>query len=272
MTALHKPTLPMEEVEYPESDGQPMAETDFHYWAITELVDRLERRYQDQNEVYVAANNFVYFKESVPSASLSPDVYVVFGVPKGKRRTYKVWKEGAPPAITFEMTSRSTRREDQGDKMAKCARIGVREYWLFDPELDYLEPALQGYRLRGGRYRPIEPEADGGLRSEVLGVTLRLDGPRLLLHDTESGEPVTTAAEADELARQALNTTEADRRVQRRRAERAEAARWAEREERLHVEAERRAEHDARTAAEAEIARLRAELERLRGDGADGAP
>lgn len=232
MSALHRPTLPVEEVHYPESDGQPMAETDFHFWAITELVDRLERRYQDQDDVYVAANNFVYFEKNVPSASLSPDVYVVFGVPKGKRRAYKVWEEGASPTVTFELTSRSTRREDKGDKMATCARIGVREYWLFDPELDYLEPALQGYRLRAGRYEPIEPEADGGLRSEVLGVMLSLDGPRLVLHDSETGEPVLTAGE---------------------RAVAAEAARRAER---------LRAEQ-----AEAENRRLRAELERLRGGG-----
>jgi Uma2 family endonuclease len=208
---------------------------------MTELVDRLERRYRARDDVYVAANNLVYYVEGDPFKSFSPDVYVVFGVPKGKRRVYKVWEEGEPPTATFEMTSRSTRREDKGEKMAKCARIGVREYWLFDPELDYLKPALQGYRLRAGRYEPIEPEADGGLPSEVLGLTLRLDGSRLVLHDTGTGEPVPTAAEA----------AEAERRAARSAQEAAESA--------------QRAEREARMRAEAENARLQAELERLRG-------
>ena len=252
MAALHKPTQPVKEVEYPESDGQPMAETDVHRRAMIELLDRLERRYRDRDDVYVAGNNLMYYVEGNPYKSLSPDVYVVFGVPKGNRRVYKVWEEGQPPAVTFEMTSRSTRGEDRGAKMDKCARVGVREYWLFDPELDYLKPALQGYRLRSGRYQPIEAEADGGLLSEVLGVILRLEGPRLVLHDSETGEPVLTAAEA----------AEAGRSSERRRAEAAEAAR-------LRAEAEHRAEREA---AEAEVARLRAEIERLRGSETHSAP
>jgi Uma2 family endonuclease len=220
MTALHRPTLPFEEVEYPESDGQPVAETDVHRDAMFDLIERLRLRYRDRDDVYVSGDNFVYFEEGNRRAVVSPDVYVVFGVPRGLRRVYKVWEEGQPPTVVFELTSRSTRREDEGSKKAKCARIGVREYWLFDPEFDYLKPALQGYQLRAGRYEPIEPEADGGLRSEVLGVTLRLDGPRLVLRDSETGEPVLTATEV---------------------------------------------EHMARMAAESELARLRAELERLDG-------
>ena len=59
------------------------------------------------------------------------------------------------------------------------ASLGVEEYWLFDPTGDYLAPRLQGFRLHGGEYRPLQSVAmmDGGLslHSEALGLGLRLD-------------------------------------------------------------------------------------------------
>lgn len=49
----------------------------------------------------------------------------------------------------LEITSKSTRLHDQGNKKALCLRLGVDEYVLFDPEVDYLDARLKGYRREG---------------------------------------------------------------------------------------------------------------------------
>src|SRR5437870_13773910 len=83
------------EVYYPESDGQPMAETDLHWDETAELKWRLQAHYADVPDVYVASDLLIYFEEGNPRAAVAPDVFVVFGVPKGQRRIFKVWEEGA---------------------------------------------------------------------------------------------------------------------------------------------------------------------------------
>jgi hypothetical protein len=88
----------------------------------------------------------------------------------------------------FEITSRSTRREDTGRKKDLYERLGVAELVLFDPYGEYLRPRLQGYRLDQGRYRPISPNGDGSLDLQAAGVTARPEGERLRLVDTASGE------------------------------------------------------------------------------------
>ena len=49
------------------------------------------------------------------------------------RVSYKLWEEPKAPDFVLEITSRSTRAEDQGRKREVYASLGVREYWLFDP-------------------------------------------------------------------------------------------------------------------------------------------
>ena len=55
----------------------------------------------------------------------------------------------------LEITSRSTRREDQVSKRELYRSLRVQEYWQFDPTHDYLEPPLQGLELVAGEYRPL---------------------------------------------------------------------------------------------------------------------
>ena len=113
-----------------------------------------------------------YYEQGNPSAVVSPDVFVVKGVPKGLRRTYKLWEEQQPPVVVFEMTSRSTRLEDKGNKRALYAMLGVREYFMFDPLAEYLKPPLQGFRLLGEEYIAIDQAEDGSLISQELGLRL----------------------------------------------------------------------------------------------------
>jgi Uma2 family endonuclease len=217
------------EIDYPTSDGRPMAESDLHREVMFDLIHRLAHRYADRPDVYVSGNLMVYYEEAAPKRFLSPDAMVVFGVRAGVRPLYKAWEEGKLPDVVFEVTSKTTAREDRRKKFRLYQDVWrVRELFLFDPTDDYLRPPLQGFRREDGYFRPVE-SAGGVVASRALGLILSRNGPFLRLTDAATGAVV-------------LNPYE----EQRQRAE-AEAA--------------------GRAAAEAEVARLRAELDRLRGNG-----
>src|SRR5438046_9192941 len=100
-------------VYYPESDGKPMGETEVHVFELIRVLTTLRAWFRRLTAVYVGANMMFYYEEGNPKASVSPDVFVVFGVPTTPpRRTYKLWEEGVAPAVVFEISSRKTRRED----------------------------------------------------------------------------------------------------------------------------------------------------------------
>ena len=185
-------------VDYPGSDGKPMAETHIHRACTIYAINALEACFDDRADVYVGADMLLYYEEGNPRASVAPDVFVVLGAPKrgptgdGWRDTYKLWEELKAPDFVLEVTSRSTRREDEGRKKKRYASLGVREYFLCDPKREYLTPPLQGYRLRDGDYEPLPvtrlSHGVPGLRSEVLGLDFRLQGEELRLHDPVIGE------------------------------------------------------------------------------------
>jgi Uma2 family endonuclease len=182
--------FPLEqEIEYPTSDGQPMAETTLHRKVMTDLIGALERRYADVPDVWVGGNLFLCYEKGNPSATVAPDVLLAKGVTKWDRPNYLLWEE-RPPSLVVEVTSRSTRREDERKKKALYERIDVEEYVLFDPFGEYLRPRLQGYRLTRSRYQPIPLEKDGSLFSQSTGLTFRPEGERLRLVDTATGEPL----------------------------------------------------------------------------------
>jgi Uma2 family endonuclease len=187
-----------DDVHYPESDGQPMAETDLHLDEMVDLIHALRRRYRDVPDVYVTGNLFFYYVKGDPRSVVAPDVFLVYGVAKRKRRTYKLWEEGRVPSLVIELTSDSTKDEDLSKKKLCYESLGVEEYFLHDPFGDYLDPTLQGFRLVNGRYRPIEAEPDGSLQSLTTGLILQVEGPRLRLVDAITGERLLWDDELDE--------------------------------------------------------------------------
>ncbi len=198
-------------IYYPESDGQPMAETDLHREEMYDLIHALKRRYRDVPDVYVTGNLFFYYVQGDPRSVVAPDVFLVRGVEKRPRNIYKLWDEGQVPSLVIELTSDSTRDEDLSKKKLCYERLGIEEYFLHDPYQDYLDPPLQGFRLvNNGRYRPIEPEADGSLRSVTTGLLLRMEGKRLRLVDALSGERLLTDDEARQVAEDRVAALEAE--------------------------------------------------------------
>ena len=184
-------------IYYPESDGQPMAETDLHRDEMYDLIHALRRRYRDVPDVYVTGNLFFYFVQGDPRSVVAPDLFLVRGVEKRSRKIYKLWDEEQVPSLVIELTSDSTRDEDLTKKKLCYERLGVEEYFLHDPYQDYLDPPLQGFRLMNGRYRPIDPEADGSLRSVTTGLLLRIETHRLRLVDAATSQPLLWDDEID---------------------------------------------------------------------------
>ena len=108
-------------------------------------------------------------------------------------------------SVVFEVTSRSTRREDMKDKMRLYAQLGVEEYYLYDPTGDYLKPSLAAFQRAGDGFVPMQLD-NGEMRlgdltflpaegespeyvSPRLGLRLALDEQnRLQFYSVASGQ------------------------------------------------------------------------------------
>src|ERR671926_289474 len=81
--------LPLEqEIEYPTSDGQPMAETTLHRKVMSHVIGGLERRYAEVPDVWVGGNLLLYYERGNPEKSVAPDVLLTRGIAKWDRPTY----------------------------------------------------------------------------------------------------------------------------------------------------------------------------------------
>ena len=182
-----------QEIEYPSSDGERMAENDLQYIALTDTVDALRTRLGNRSDVYVAGDMLIYYREGDVSSRVAPDVYVVFGANGNHpRMSWLVWEEGLPPTFVLEVGSPSTWRRDAGEKRDIYARIGVAEYWRFDAMGDLFSPGLIGEELVDGTYHPLDVYTDesGALRghSPTLGLDLCVrDDNELRLFDPADG-------------------------------------------------------------------------------------
>ena len=258
---------PKAEIYYPESDGKPMGETDWHMTVIMYLREALRYVFRADERVYIAADMLFYYVEGRPRVFKVPDVFVVKGVARHSRRIYKLWEEQAAPCVIFEISSRDTREEDVGSKQVLYEQLGVKEYFLFDPLGEYLDPRLQGLRLSGRFYTPIPSTADGALISDELGLILRPEEEMLRLVDPSTGRAIPTTAEAMAQAQAEALRAQAEARRAQAEARRAqtEAQRAQTEAQRAQTEAQR-AQIEAQRAdrAEAELARVQAELALLR--------
>lgn len=211
---------------YPESDGKPMAETERHFREILKNFNLLENYFAPIPDVYVLGNMMMYYEEGEPRKSISPDIFVAFGIGRKERRIYKIWEEGKPPDFVLEFASKKTYQNDLTAKKQLYADIGIREYFLYDVEGQYLPSLLMGFRLINRDYIELPTNDNGGILATTLGLEFHLLDDGFGIYDPDAQEWVKTAAEAAE-----------------ERADQAE---------------------DARHRAETEAAQLREELDRLK--------
>ncbi len=227
-------------LEYPCSDGLPMADSDAQANAMREATAALRLHFRDRRDrVYVTSDTFVYYREADTQARVAPDVFVVLGVPAGDRDSYFVWLEGRVPQWVLEVASRSTVGADLKRKRDLYERLGVREYWQFDPTGETLGrlagQRLQGHVLGAGGYEPLRLRPDGSGRSRVLGLELEVQGRLLRFRDPATGLLIPILEES-------------------------EPARQEESRRRRAAEQERDTEARKRRELEARLAALRAKL------------
>jgi len=203
------------ETIYPDSDGQPMGETPRHVRTILDSYDVLDYWFRDRADVFVAANIFLYYVRGDRHKHVSPDVFVVKGIPKTKvpeRRSYRLWEEGKAPSAVLEITSATTWHEDAEDKFNLYQDVlHVGEYFLFDPYSENLKSGLAGYRLIRGKYQVIRP-LQGRLPSKMLELHLENDHGKLRFFNPVTRQYLPTIREAREEMERLKNELEKYRR------------------------------------------------------------
>jgi Uma2 family endonuclease len=240
-----------------------------HSEVVPDVADRLRRWFQPRRDVLVL--NSVRHKLGPGLPNPAPDISVILGPrnPAPGLRTYDVVKQGTAPALIIEVISPQDariRNVDEKRKVLHYQRAGVREYLLVRIPEPFPGPfEIFGYRLDAARtYQPLVPDAAGRLLCETLGLWFSLspERDRLILQDAATGEVLRSSQQEEQERKRALE--EVAREATARQAAEMKAA--AEIEAREAAEAKAAAEAEARETAEAELIRLRAEIERLRGD------
>lgn len=205
-----------------------MTQGEPHATVRRQLADLLDRHFKPDS--LVLEDVIHQLGPGLPSPS--PDVSVILGARPGRRESFSVPEEGVRPDLVIEIVSpsrKSIRKVDEVDKVDAYSRAGIPEYLLIDlPRRgNAYQLGLKGYRLEaGGRYSPIRPDSQGHLLCRATRLRFLIEDDRVRVIDDRTGRPLLYSDEEEAL---------------------------------------RRAAEDAHKAAEAEIARLREELERLRG-------
>jgi Uma2 family endonuclease len=213
-----------------------MSQGQRHATTSREITDLLEDYFRPRPEVLVLHDVKHLLGPGHPAPS--PDVSVIRGVRvhDADRESFDVVEEGVIPCLVIEVVSPYSariRRTDLEDKVRLYEAAGIFEYLIVDSPRwgagrGY---SLLGYRLdAAGKYQPIAPDAEGRVLSQATGISFQAapDRQRVLLVETSTGRRLMGLSE------------------------------WK-------AEALRREE--ALRSAEDELARLRAEMERLRGGG-----
>ena len=185
-----------DDIFYPESDGKPMGETDFHIQTITYLYQALSAFFASETNIKVSADIMFYYEENNPRKVFAPDVMVVKGVGNHPRRTYKLWEEKQFPQVIFEISSRKTWGDDLNKKWLLYQQFGVKEYYIFDPEYDYLPEPLIAYRLKKGELQQVTVK-NQKIFSEELGLEIVDTGAGLRLYNRQTKEFLKTLREAE---------------------------------------------------------------------------
>jgi Uma2 family endonuclease len=257
MSAIPKPRPDRrpEPIVYPESDGKPMADNTKQFEWIYRLYGNLAAIFQDHEDVFVCGNQFWYPVEGEPQIVQSPDVYVVFGRPKGHRPSWKQWEEGGVPmTVVFEVLSPGNNFREMADKLQFYDDHGVEEYYVYDPDNNDLAVYVRGKAA----LRLTRPSH--GFVSPRLGIRFDLSGEEMAVYHPDGRRFLTFEEAEAERSRNHQLRLDAEKRIDEAR-QRIDAARKQadEANRRVHrlAELSRKARRGEATAEEI------AELERL---------
>ena len=200
----------------------------------------LRQRYEGQPDVFISGGVFVSYDVTDGNRRIKPDLFIAFDVDNAGIRenlpNFWIWEIGKAPDFVMEVASPSTAENDLGWKRELYQRLGIQEYWRFDPTGGalYGQP-ITGERLVAGRYveYQLQHGDDGSVQghSELLDVVFSWNGEEFDALDPATGLTIDKRAVAEA------------------RADRQEEAR-------VVAEAELSVERGARAAAEARAREL----------------
>jgi Uma2 family endonuclease len=211
-------TTTQQDIIYPDSDGQPMADNTVQFRWIMMLYHNLSWLFADNREVFVAGDLLWYPVEGDNKTRQAPDVMVVFGVEKGDRGSYQQWKEkGIAPQVVFEIRSPGNRQKELDRKLLFYDRYGVEEYYLYDPDKN----DLSGWLRTQEHLDVIEAVEDWvsprlEIRFELSEETLQIYRP--------DGQRFLTPIEVEQRLQQATTELEQERQRAEQEHQRAEQA------------------------------------------------
>ena len=193
-----------EDIIFPPGDlysDEPPLETDIHLRQMILLIKCLDWLWRKRNDYFASGNLTIYYspRQLKSEDFRGPDFFVVLGTERKSRKSWVVWEEdGKYPNVIVEIISRSTAATDRGLKKQIYQDIfRTPDYFWFEP--DTLE--LAGFSLVSGQYQPIEPNPQGLLWSQQLGLYLGIYEEKLRFF-TSDGQLVATPEEDAEMQTQ----------------------------------------------------------------------
>jgi Uma2 family endonuclease len=178
-----------EDLLYPSSDGKPMADNTEQYKWIVIIKENLEMLFAADDDVFIAGDLLWYPVNSKLVKPVAPDVMVVFGRPKGKRSSYRQWRENnIPPQVVFEILSPSNNDEEIKRKLGFYEQYGVEEYYVYDPKFQETDVWIPS----NGKLKQIEQV--NGWVSPRLGIKFDISQKDLVIYRPD-GERFLTPVE-----------------------------------------------------------------------------
>lgn len=213
-----------EDLLFPDSDGKPMSDNTEQYDWIVKIKENLEILFANQPQVFIAADLLWYPIKSTSIAPAAPDVMVVFGRTKGRRGSYRQWREeNISPQVVFEILSPSNTKAEMSRKLKFYQTYGVEEYYLYNPASYQLKGWLrQGQQL-------VQIESINSWLSPRLGICFEISNLGLEIYRPD-GQKFLTSVELAAHAEQAQRQAEQAQRQAEQQRQRAEALAYRLRE------------------------------------------
>ena len=208
---------------YPERDGKPMSDNMTQARWIHLLFGNLSDLLADREDAFVASDNLWYPDEHQRDLRFAPDVYVVFGRPKGDRGSYMQWLEDdVPITVVFEILSPGNTDEEMVAKFDFYDHYGVEEYYIYDPATNKLSIYTRGQAtLRLQR-------AIRTFTSPRLGIRFEMTRPEMTVYGPD-GEPFLSHEEDRQLKRAAqIEAKESRRQADEARRQQADETKRAD--------------------------------------------
>ncbi len=245
--------IPVHGVDY-EEDGRRLSQNLSHDVIAYHVRDAIARHcnWLETRDNVLAVDVFIVYKDEGTTVTVAPDVMLAKGPaaeirptsalawegPRApvfrppERKSYLLAEEGRPPDFALEVVSPKNTAAELREKKAKYLKIGIPEYFVFDPFARESDPPLKRYRLQPGGEAWEKQTSRVGLRSKELNTDILVDGRTLAVINPKTGQPYERShklqARAEELQARAEELQARAEELQARADEEAATRRKAE--------------------------------------------